>query len=177
MFCPKCSQEIRGQKSDVKGQKQPTSSAQAVQFCSRCGLSLHGLSEFLAGSDPTPTADERRRKGIKQGALLMLLSIILIPAYFLLAALFPPNDRLVESAVSDTPFDKISQAVLLTMFLIGLARLAYALFFQKEARPELAGQAAPAELPPATSIPVSGFGAWRANSGELVDQKTVGGEQ
>ena len=162
MFCPKCSQVLP---------------ANEVQFCSRCGLSLNGLNELVAGDGPKPAADDRRRKGIKQGAALMLLSVILLPAYFLLAALFPPNDRLVESAVSDTPFEKISQAVLLTMFLVGLVRAAYAWFFQKEKRPELEGQVAPAELPAATSIPGSGFGAWRNNSGELVDRKPVASGQ
>ncbi len=176
MFCPKCSQEIRAQKSDVRGQDK-TSGAERVQFCSRCGLSLNGLSELVAGDGRKQDKDSKRLRGIKQGAFLMLLSVILIPAYFLLAALFPPNDRLVESAVSDTPFEKISQAVLLTMFLVGLLRAAYAWFFQKETRPQLEGQVAPAELPAATAIPVSGFGAWRANSGELVDHKTVGSGQ
>jgi hypothetical protein len=176
MFCPKCSQEIRGQESDVRGKNKATSRVEPVQFCSRCGLSLNGLSELVAGNSRKQNADSKRLRGVKQGAMLMLLTIILIPAYFLLAALFPPNDRLVESAVSDTPFEKISQAVLLTMFLVGLVRAAYAWFFQKEARPELEGQAAPAELPAATSIPVSGFGAWRANSGELA-ANSKGSEQ
>jgi hypothetical protein len=168
MFCPKCSQVL---------------AADEVQFCSRCGIALAGLKEIVAGERPTQTAkgkkqkaegrkqDSKRLRGIKQGAFLMLLSVILIPAYFLLAALFPANDRLVESAVSDTPFEKISQAVLLTLFLVGLLRAAYAWFFQKEARPELGGQAAPAELPAATAIPVSGFGAWQTNSGELANHK------
>lgn len=60
-----------------------------------------------------------RHKGMRQGAMLMLLSVILIPAYVLLAALFPANDRLVESAVSDTPFEKISQAILLLFPALG----------------------------------------------------------
>jgi hypothetical protein len=161
MFCPKCSQGL---------------AANDVQFCSRCGLSLNGLNELMAGDGAKAAADDRRRKGLKQGAFLMLLSVILIPAYFLLAALFPPNDRMVESAVSDTPFEKISQAVLLTLFLLGLVRAAYAWFFQKETGPVVEGQAAPAELPAATAIPVSGFGAWQANSGELVTN-SKGSEQ
>ena len=109
--------------------------------------------------------------------MLMLLSLILIPAYVLLAALFPPNDRLVESSPSDTPFEKISQAVLTTVFLLGLARVLYALFFQPGAgvgavgdnaeSGQLNGSAAGHELPPAQSVPVSGFGAWRADTGEV----------
>jgi len=171
MFCPKCSQEIRDKRSEVSGQRKTTSNVERVQFCSRCGLALNGLNELVAGEGPKLTAGDRRRKGIKQGAFLMLLSVILIPAYFLLAALFPPNDRLVESAVSDTPFEKISQAILITIFLVGLVRAAYAWFFQKETLPEFESQASPAELPAATAIPVSGFGAWRTVSGELVERK------
>jgi hypothetical protein len=117
-----------------------------------------------------------RRKGVRQGVMLMLLSVILIPAYILLAPLFPANDRFVESSVSDTPFEKISQAILFTIFMFGLARVLYAYFFQQDARvgerePE-AGQLgnpnANYALPPAQSIPVSGFGAWRADTGAAV---------
>ena len=66
--------------------------------------------------------------------MFILVSVILIPAYILLAALFPANDRLVESAVSDTRFEKISQAVLFTIFMLGLVRLLYARLFQKGAK-------------------------------------------
>jgi hypothetical protein len=107
----------------------------------------------------------------------MLLSVILIPAYVLLAALFPAADRLVESSVSDTPFEKISQAVLLTIFMSGLARVLYARLFQRGASlsegddgaevAQLKGSAASYELPPADSIPVSGFGSWRTETGDM----------
>jgi hypothetical protein len=112
---------------------------------------------------------------MRQGVKLMLLSVVLIPAYVLLAALFPANDVLVESHVSDTAFEKISQAILLTIFLSGLVRLLYAHFFeqgdkdnqQEEQTVRLHAQAAKYALPPVQSIPVSGFGAWRANTGEV----------
>ena len=179
MFCPKCSQVL---------------AADEVQFCSRCGIALAGLKEIVAGDRRTQTAEGKkqkagarlqeadgsrqeagngRRKGIKQGAALMLISVLLIPAYILLAALFPANDRLVESAVSDTPFEKISQAILITVFLVGLVRAAYAWFFQKETLPELESPASPAELPAATATPVSGFGAWRTVSGELIERDNL----
>ena len=106
----------------------------------------------------------------------MLLSLILIPAYILLAPLFPPHDRLIESGVSDTPFEKISQAILFTIFLFGLARMLYARFFQQgvllaEDERQVAGLDGPSAkhaLPSAHSIPASGFGAWRAQTGEMV---------
>jgi hypothetical protein len=117
-----------------------------------------------------------RHRGIRQGAMLMVLSVILIPAYILLAALFPAQDRLIESSVSDTPFEKISQAVLFTIFMSGLARLLYARFFQQgiergESEAEVAqldGSSSTYALPPPQRIPVSGFGAWRANTDEMV---------
>lgn len=164
MYCPKCSQPL---------------TANQTQFCSHCGLSLSGLSEIVAGESAAKpelikTKSDQvspRQKGLRQGAFLMLLSIILIPAYFLLAALFPANDRLIESAVSDTPFEKISQAVLLTMFLIGFVRAAYAWFFQENAARSLKSAVSTPELPPAHSVPVDGFGAWRASTAELVESR------
>lgn len=168
MYCPKCSQE------QVSAE---------VQFCSRCGLALLNLKEIVLGSnktivkEPEGTADRLspRQKGTRQGVLVMLLSIILIPAYILLAALFPSNDRLVESSVSDTPFEKISQAVLITVFLLGLARLLYARIFQtastdvgdEVAAVQFEHSSANYSLPPARTNPVSGFGTWR-ETGEIV---------
>jgi len=119
MYCPKCSKQ---QLSDE------------VQFCSSCGLPLLNLKELVStGRDIRLTSSKlseaelsAREKGTRQGVALMLLSVILVPAYILLAALFPANDRLIESSVSDTPFEKISQALLLTIFMFGLARLLYA---------------------------------------------------
>ena len=174
MYCPKCSQP---QASDE------------MQFCSRCGLPLNNMKEMiLADGKPevrqSKAGEDRlsqRHRGIRQGAILMLLSVILIPAYILLAALFPAQDRLVESSVSDTPFEKISQAILFTIFMVGLARVAYSRFFQQGARleesePEVARldrSSSNYALPPAQSIPVSAFGTWRANTGEIVESPRV----
>src|SRR5215204_2227167 len=112
MYCPRC-QQISSE----------------VSFCSQCGLALvsGGAGRETKHQEPELTP---RQKGMRQGVMLMMLSVILIPAYILLAALFPANDRLVESAVSDTPFEKISQALLFTIFMLGLARLLYARVFQ-----------------------------------------------
>jgi len=174
MYCPKCSQP---QVSDE------------MQFCSRCGLPLSNMKEMILGNGKTEVnqsekSDDKlspRHRGIRQGAMLMLLSVILIPAYILLAALFPAQDRLVESSVSDTPFEKISQAILFTIFMFGLARMVYARFFQQGARleesePEVARLdrlSSNYALPPAQGIPVSGFGTWRANTGEMVQSPSV----
>jgi hypothetical protein len=169
MNCPKCSQA------------QPTDES---HFCSQCGSPIHDAKQLhmAASNTEAPETEKQkdplsqRQKGVRQGVKLMLLSIVLIPAYILLAALFPANDVLVESHVSDTAFEKISEAVLLTIFLCGLVRVLYARFFERsgnehEREEELAAQLRSASttyaLPPSQSIPVSGFGAWRGNTGEV----------
>jgi hypothetical protein len=123
-----------------------------------------------------------QQKGVRQGVMLMLLSIILIPAYILLAALFPANDRLIESAVSDTPFEKISQAVLFTIFMLGLARLLYARLFQQGSTARAAEGATVAELKdpnstyelaPGRNNPVSAFGSWRTDTGDMAPSGTA----
>lgn len=162
MYCPNCAQQ---HVSDE------------VQYCSRCGLSLPDLRE-LSGGQPKrkETSHETltpRQKGMRLGAMLMALSVILIPAYILLAALFPANDRLIESAVSDTPFEKISQAFLFTIFILGVVRLLYARFFQSgvadetTAAPGRLEASANYSLPPAVDQPLTGFGTWR-ETGEIV---------
>ncbi len=182
MYCPKCSQL---QVSDE------------VQFCSRCGLLLNNVKELiLADGKATVSQSEARedklsprQKGMRQGIKLMLLSVILIPAYILLAALFPAADRLIEGSVSDTPFEKISQAILFTIFMFGLARVLYARFFQQGASlgeteietsqlsgslaNQLNGSSTNYALPPSQSIPVSGFGSWRKDTGEMVQSPSV----
>jgi RsiW-degrading membrane proteinase PrsW (M82 family) len=168
MYCPKCAQP------------QVT---EETQFCSHCGLSLINLKEMVLAEGKAKFSQSEskspRQKGVRQGVMLMLLSVILIPAYILLAALFPANDRLVESAVSDTPFEKISQAILLTIFILGLARMLYARFFQESNVVEetdmaqLRGSAANHLLPPAQGTPVSSFGSWRANTGEIAQPSSV----
>lgn len=170
MHCPKCSQHQIADKT---------------QFCSRCGLPLYNLKEKVLAWGNAQTGQSKvredepspRQKGIRQGIMLMLLSIILIPAYILLAALFPANDHLVESSVSDTPFEKMSQAVLFTLFALGLTRLVYARLFEQGGRlmegerkgrlSQLMGSTSDKELPPAQDIPISGFGSWQIETGEL----------
>jgi hypothetical protein len=182
MYCPKCSQL---QVSDQ------------IQFCSSCGLSLNDIKELILADGKTKVSQPEtredklspRQKGVRQGVQLMLLSVVLIPAYILLAALFPANDRLIEGSVSDTVFEKVSQAILFTIFMFGLARVLYARFFEQgvsfgENKAEtvqlnsslvdhLNGSSTNYALPPSQSIPVSGFGPWRANTGELVQSPSV----
>lgn len=78
MYCPNCGQQ---QISDE------------MRFCSRCGLALSGLSEWLAGGRvPVKRENEvqvspasPRRKGIRRAAKLMFFSAVLVPVFLVLS--------------------------------------------------------------------------------------------
>src|SRR5437588_9808777 len=82
MFCPRC------------GQQQATDS---MRFCSRCGFALEGVMHLLAhgGMLPRyqPTAGETkispRRRGVKQGGLLMLIGAIVVPIFGVMSGFAP----------------------------------------------------------------------------------------
>ena len=72
MFCPQCGQQ------QVAG---------VVRFCSRCGFPLDGVMQLLSNGGSLPvyrTPDEpvpvsARRKGLKQGGLLLLSGAVIVP--------------------------------------------------------------------------------------------------
>ena len=86
MFCPQC------------GQQQVTG---VIRFCSRCGFPLDGVIQLLSSGGALPayrSADEPvevspRRKGVKQGMLLFLLGVLIVPILGMFAsfssAVFP----------------------------------------------------------------------------------------
>ena len=79
MFCPQC------------GQQQTSG---LIRFCSRCGFSLDGVIQLLGSGgvlpayrmpdEPVPVSP--RRKGVKQGGLMFLLGILLVPILGLFAS-------------------------------------------------------------------------------------------
>ena len=79
MFCPQC------------GQQQVTG---VIRFCSRCGFPLDGVIQLLASGGTLPayrSADEPvqispRRKGVKQGGLLLLSGVLLVPILAMFAS-------------------------------------------------------------------------------------------
>ena len=71
MYCPNC------------GQQQVS---EEMRFCSRCGLALSGLAEWMAGGMLVRRAEEtrvlspsRRRKQMRRAGKLMFFSGVLIP--------------------------------------------------------------------------------------------------
>ena len=107
MYCPKCGQQ---QVSDE------------MRFCSRCGLALSGLAEWIAGSAlPAKPADEPqtvalspRRKGMRRAGKLMFFSGVLVPVFLGISLIFD------EGAPMIVPF---------VMFFFGLAMMLYARLF------------------------------------------------
>jgi hypothetical protein len=80
MFCPQC------------GQQQTTG---AIRFCSRCGFPLDGVIQLLGtgGMIPVyhrnpdePVVISPRRKGVKQGGLLLLSGAVVVPLFGVMAS-------------------------------------------------------------------------------------------
>ena len=113
MFCPKC------------GQQQI---ADNTRFCSRCGLPIDGLAQWLAGDTP-PVAQDKglavavspRRKGIRLGAKIMFLSAVLTPLFIALSVIADAGEPLIF------PF---------LLFLAGLAVILYSSIFKERATTE-----------------------------------------
>lgn len=108
MYCPRCGQE--------KLQHN-------VNFCSRCRFLMTGLDEVVEnGGLPKeilekkdPNAISPRRRGIKQGALLFLSGILIVPLIAILMEALNGQEEIVAIAAILT-------------FVGGIVRMIYALF-------------------------------------------------
>src|SRR5687768_17180142 len=161
MFCPQCGQQ---QLSD------------AVRFCSRCGFQLGGVSGLLAsggvmpaGATPAgPAGESPRRRGMRQGGVMLLFGIFLMPMFAILHELLGSPDKLPLIGV--------------LFFMGGLLRLIYALIFEDGSyrRKGLnapnayappgqfgAGAQGAGELPPAQGVHAQGYVPPRVNTSEI----------
>lgn len=163
MFCPQC------------GQQQ---AAGPVRFCSRCGFPLDGVAEVMAhgGVLPVRYADDEKnkltpkQKGIRQGAMLMLSTLLVVPIITIIT---------VQLHIAPQFFIPLAAFI---CFIGGLMRILYAALFEGDAPPaatapssaptyvppaELTGTRRPSFLPPQQSTPVSDWRG-RRNTAELV---------
>lgn len=160
MYCPNCGQQ---QISDE------------MRFCSRCGLALSGLMEWLAGGSlpvkhkeaKQVATDSPRRKGIRRAGKLMFFSGVLFPIF------------LVISIAVDEPGPL---AIPFILFFVSLAMMLYARLFSDKTAPAmyqaaqtstLGSTPARSALPPATSIPVTGAGRQQVRTNELAQPPSV----
>lgn len=178
MHCPQCGQQ------QVSGQ---------TRFCSRCGFLMTGVADLIASNGfgatstskpPFMASGSPRRRGVLQGAFIVLLSFLIVP---IVAA--------ISIALNGGPFATFVTAVLLGIG--GLLRVVYALMFESgttggktieenlfaASQQILAGKTNSAELPPASAIPVGLYtapekGSWRdtndlaAAAGSVTDSTT-----
>ena len=168
MFCPRC------------GQQQATDS---MRFCSRCGFAMEGTMHLLAhgGMLPMyqpPAGDKTispRRKGVKQGALLMLLGAIIVPIFGVMSGFAP--GRL------ENVFAFFAAISALICFLGGPLRMLFAAIFEEGApkyqftpqstyAPPPIPQARVAALPPAAINPASQW-RQRPQTAEIVAPPSV----
>src|SRR5215470_13590943 len=119
MYCPQCGQQ------QVSG---------AVRFCSRCGFPLDGVIHLLSTggmlpayrSSDEPVVMSPRRKGVKQGAVLLLSGAVIVPILGTLASF------------SQATFPQILTALAaIICFIGGPFRMLYAALFEEGAPRQL----------------------------------------
>jgi endogenous inhibitor of DNA gyrase (YacG/DUF329 family) len=163
MYCPRC------------GQQQISNE---MRFCSRCGLSMSELAEWLAGGGaPALRAAETqvslpspRRKGIRRGAKLMFLSAVLFPVF------------LAISLIGDEGAPMIVPVLL---FFVSLVMMLYSRLFGDPTTPVqghpiqtpgLAAMSQHSALPPASNLPMHGasnIGRQSVRTNELAHPPSV----
>lgn len=161
MYCPQC------------GQQQI---ADSTRFCSRCGLLVSGLAEWLARGGMVPAVPEQapsrrpvtpKRKGIRRGAKLMFVSAVLLLPFFAMAV------------VGDSPGPLV---VPFTVFFAGLSILLYSVIFGDDVPVPTSQPSEPSRLatmfrdnalPPATHRPIQSVIEHPVRTAELVEPPSV----
>jgi len=160
MYCPNCGQQ------QISGE---------MRFCSRCGLALTGLAEWLAGGRlPVPRADEEqvfaaspRRKAMRRAAKLMFFSGVLFPVFFAISIAIDEGGPMFFPCA---------------LLFISLVWLLYARLFIDKTAPALSQAAqtsmlgsvsARSSLPPPTNIPIPNVGRQQVRTNELAGPASV----
>jgi len=167
MYCPQC------------GQQQ---NSEETRFCSRCGFPLSGVIGLLAGGGVPAISDASasqgklspRRRGYRQGLLMLFIGAILTPILGVLSNVGMPDIFIALSAI--------------IFFWGGIIRMIYARVFEEKATygahdvlPAYSPPANPAQfgagarqaaLPPQRSSPATG---WRqpTNTAEVALPSSV----
>jgi hypothetical protein len=133
MYCPQCGQQ---QVSDM------------TRFCSRCGFLLEGTTAVLAAGGTTPIRYVQpgfkqlspRSKGVRQGAIMMLSTILLVPIIAIISVFILGHPEVIVSLSA------------IGLFVGGLFRILYALIME-DANPEMNSE----QMPGYASPPASQF--------------------
>ncbi len=169
MHCPQC------------GQQQASAS---LRFCSRCGFPLEGVLQLLANGGMMPAFPSTvgfkemsaRRRGVRQGAILMLAGVVVVPILGVL-----------NSFSSGNLLDILTALAAIVFFVGGLIRMLFAALFEEGATHNRAMPASyvsppmPAQLntpvrgsslPPAPANPASGW-RQRPNTAEIFQPPSI----
>ena len=129
MFCPQC------------GQQQVTG---VIRFCSRCGFPLDGVIQLLgnggmipvyrASDEPVPISP--RRKGVKQGGVLLLSGAVIVPILGIFASF--GNSAFLEILLA---------LAAVICFVGGPLRMLYAGLFEEPAPKPIHAYGPPAHMP------------------------------
>ena len=170
MFCPQC------------GQHQVTG---VIRFCSRCGFPLDGVIQLLGNggiihtystASDEPVKVSPRKRGVKQGVILLLSGVLLVPILGMFASF----------AVNSTFLEILAALAAIICFIGGPLRMLYAAVFEEGApkpfRPygppvpmHVPQQFAPHTQAPALPPPPVRAPSWRSrpNTAELVTPPSV----
>ena len=155
-----------------------------MRFCARCGFPLAGAMVLLAHNGLLPryeavgeeTKVSARRKGVKQGALLFLIGVVLVPLLAIFSNFAPGR---IEVA-----FEFFAAAAAILCFVGGPLRMLFAALFEEGAPPRQfvppSAYAPPAipppvrvtALPQATATPTVGWRT-RPQTAEIVAPPSV----
>lgn len=166
MYCPQCGQQ---QVSD------------ATKYCSRCGFFLDGVALVLASGGQIPARyvqpgnrkQSPRSLGVRQGAMLMLSTLLLVPLVAIITVNF------IE------PLEFLIPVTAIFCFIGGLLRILYAVLMQDEVAPlepvPAAGYSPPMAqfdnaarhaLPPASANASTGWGP-RPNTADIYQPPSI----
>ena len=159
MYCPNC------------GQQQVSID---MKFCSRCGLPITGLAEWIRSrgmvavqEEPRVKPPSLRRKRIRRGGKLMFWSLVITPLFIFI------------SAIGEEAFPLI---VPFFLFLAGLVTMLYAVIFSEDIPPVTSQPVQPARfgpayegpaLPPASHMQTNTLGQRKVRTAELVEPPSV----
>jgi hypothetical protein len=144
-----------------------------MRFCSRCGLALAGLAEWLAGGLPSRPRDAQisdvspRRKGMRRAAQLMFLSGVLFFGFLVISIFTKHGEPMV---------------IPIMLFFISLVWMLYARLFSDRTAPmiehaaqtsALRSDAGRGTLPPAINFPTPTAERQRVRTNELAHPPSV----
>jgi|SRR5437868_3526939 len=158
MYCPNC------------GQQQVS---EEMRYCSRCGLALSGLAEWLAGGALPPTMAREvtvspsspRRRAMRRAAKLMFLSGVLFPVFLFISFVIHESGPMIFPIL---------------LFFVSAVLMLYARLFgepsphvkTQRAQPSFDSTSVRGSLPPPINIPIPDISR-QTRTNELVQPPSV----